>query len=207
MQRLLDDQPRTGRTHLSGVQEDGSQGEVQGGLEVGVCEDDVGILAAEFQCDPLHRRRGRGHHPGSRRDAPGERHQVDVRMFRQRRSGHRTRTEDQVGHTRRQRCLGQRPHQQRGGRRRELTGLEHDRVARQQCRGDLPDSLQDGVIPRCDQAANTDRLIHQTANGVWPAGVDHPARIGASDTGVVTQARQYVVDIVFGLDEPLSGVE
>ena len=34
---------------------------VEGDLEVGVGEDDVGVLAAELEGDLLHRRRGRGH--------------------------------------------------------------------------------------------------------------------------------------------------
>jgi hypothetical protein len=46
---LLDDQPRPGGAHLAGVQEDRGQGVVEGGLAIGVGEDDVGVLAAEFE--------------------------------------------------------------------------------------------------------------------------------------------------------------
>ena len=57
--RLLDDQPGAGRADLAGVQEDRGQREVEGDLEVGVGEHDVGVLAAELERDLLHRRRRR----------------------------------------------------------------------------------------------------------------------------------------------------
>ena len=54
--RLLDQQPGAGRADLAGVQEHRGQGEVEGRLEVGVGEDDVGVLAAELEGDLLHGR-------------------------------------------------------------------------------------------------------------------------------------------------------
>ena len=76
------------------------------------------------------------------------------------------------------------------GRRRQLTRLEHERVARQQGRGHLPDRLQQRVIPRGDQSADADRLVDQAADRIRPAGVHHASGIGAADAGVVAQARQ-----------------
>ena len=57
--RLLDEQPGAGRADLAGVQEDRGQRVVEGDLEVGVGEDDVGVLAAQLEGDLLHRRRPR----------------------------------------------------------------------------------------------------------------------------------------------------
>ena len=65
------------------------------------------------------------------------------------------------------------------GRRRQLAGLEHERVAGQQGRGHLPRRLQQRVVPRRDQAAHADRLVHHAADGVGDAGVDHPAGVRA----------------------------
>src|SRR5262245_58472804 len=56
---LLDQQPGTGRADLAGVEEDGGEGVVERDLEVGVGEDDVGVLAAELERHLLHRRCGR----------------------------------------------------------------------------------------------------------------------------------------------------
>ena len=53
---------------------------VEGDLEVGVGEDDVGVLAAELEGDLLHRRGGGGHDPPAGLEAAGERDQVDARV-------------------------------------------------------------------------------------------------------------------------------
>ena len=50
----LDEQARAGRADLAGAGEDADEGAVDGRLEVGVGEDDVGALAAELEADLLH---------------------------------------------------------------------------------------------------------------------------------------------------------
>ena len=50
---VLDDQPAAGRADLAAVDERRGQGVVDGRLEVGVGEDDVGALAAELERDAL----------------------------------------------------------------------------------------------------------------------------------------------------------
>ena len=189
------------------MQEHRGEREVDRRLEVGVGEDDVGVLAAEFERDPLDGRRGRGHDPGARRDAAGERDQVDVRVLGQRRAGLGPGAEHQIGDAGGQPGLLQRPHQQDRGRRRQLARLEHEGVAGQQRRGHLPGRLQQRVVPRRDQSADADRLVDHAADRIRAAGVDHPAGLGAADAGVVAEARRDVVHVVLGFDEPLAGVE
>ena len=55
VQLVLDQQPRTGRADLPGVQEHRGERVVDRRLEVGVGEDDVGVLAAQLERDLLHR--------------------------------------------------------------------------------------------------------------------------------------------------------
>ena len=75
---VLDDQPAAGRADLAAVQERRGQRVVDRGLEVGVGEHDVRALAAELERDPLHVDGGRSHDRLAAREAPGERHEVDV---------------------------------------------------------------------------------------------------------------------------------
>ena len=51
--RLLDEQPRAGRADLALAEEDAHEHALERGVEVGVGEDDVGRLAAEFERDLL----------------------------------------------------------------------------------------------------------------------------------------------------------
>ena len=52
--RTLHEQARAGGAHLAAAGEDADEGAVDGGLEVGVGEDDVGALAAQLEADLLH---------------------------------------------------------------------------------------------------------------------------------------------------------
>ena len=55
---VLDDLAATGRAHLAGMDEGGSQRVVDDRLEIGVGEDDLGALAAELEGDSLDVPRG-----------------------------------------------------------------------------------------------------------------------------------------------------
>jgi hypothetical protein len=126
--RFLHDQPRPGRADLPGVQEDRRQRQVEGGVEIGIGKNDVGVLAAQLQSDPLHRGRPRRHQPAADGEAAGERHHVDARVLRQQRAHLGSGTQHEVAHAARQARLLQQPHQQDRGGRRELAGLEHEGV-------------------------------------------------------------------------------
>jgi hypothetical protein len=54
------------------VKEHRGEREIHCGLEIGVGEDDVGILPAEFQRNPFDSLRGGRHHPGARGETAGE---------------------------------------------------------------------------------------------------------------------------------------
>ena len=89
----------------------------------------------------------------------------------------------------------------------ELARLEHERVAGRQARRDLPGGLEERVVPRGDQAADADGLVHDPADDVGVAGVDHPAGLLGRDPAVVAEHRGDVGDVVLALDEALAGVE
>lgn len=68
---------------LAAVHEGGVEGLVDGGVEAflggaGVGEDDVGVLAAEFEGDLLDGVGGRAHHLRTAGETAGERDEVDV---------------------------------------------------------------------------------------------------------------------------------
>ena len=203
---LLHQQPRAGRADLAGVQEDGGEGEVEGHLEVGVGEDDVGVLAAQLEGDLLDRGRGGGHHPPAGHQAAGERDQVDARVLDQRGRGVRTGAEDEVADAGGQAGLLEQPHQDDAGVRRQLARLEHERVAGREAGRDLPGGLEERVVPGRDQRADPERLVDDAAEHVLAAGVDDPSGVLGRDAAVVPEHRDHVGDVVLALDQPLAGV-
>ena len=89
----------------------------------------------------------------------------------------------------------------------ELAGLEHEGVAGGEAGGDLPGDLEERVVPRGDQAADADRLVHDAADDVGVAGVDDAPGLLGGDPSVVAEDRDDVVDVVLALDAALAGVE
>ena len=148
----------------------------------------------------------RGDRPAGRQPA-GERHQVDVRVLGQRRADLGARAQHQVRDAGRQARLGQQLHEQDRRVRRQLAGLEDERVARGQRRCDLPHGLQQRVVPRRDQPADADRLVHDAAEGVRVAGVDDAAGVLRRELAEVAQAGGDVGHVVAALDQALAGVE
>ena len=188
--RLLDDQPGAGRADLARVQEDRGEREVEGDLEVGVSEHHVGVLAAELERHPLHRPGGGRHQPPAGLQTAGEGDEVDPGIGRQGCAGGRAGAEDEVADAGRQPGLGQQPHQVDRGVRRQLAGLEDEGVAGREAGGDLPGDLEERVVPRRDQRADADRLVHDPADDVGVAGVDHPAGVLGRDPAVVAEDRR-----------------
>ena len=205
--RLLDDQPRPRRTDLPGVQEHRRGRQVERGLQVGVGEHHVGVLAAELQRHPLHGRGTGCHQQATHGEAARERDHVDPRVLRQWGTHLRTGSQHEVPDSGRQPRLLQQVQQQDRGGRREFARLEHEGVTGEQGRGDLPGGLQQRVVPRGDQAADADRLVHDPADRVGPAGVDHAPGVGARDAAVVPQAGRHVGDVVLALDDALARVQ
>ena len=111
VERLLDQQARAGGADLAGVQEDRGERVVEGHVDVGVGEDDVGVLAAELEGHPLHGGGGRGHHRAAGLHAPGERDQVDPWVGGQRRTRLGSRAEHEVADAGRETGLLEQSHQ------------------------------------------------------------------------------------------------
>ncbi len=72
---------RAGAAVLSGVVEEGHGSGRRGGLQVGVGEDDVGTLAAEFEGDPLEVGGALGPHLFAHGRGPGEHDLGDAGVF------------------------------------------------------------------------------------------------------------------------------
>ncbi len=204
---VLDDQARTGRADLAGVEEDRGEGVVDGGFEVGVGEDHVRVLAAELERDLLHRARRRGHDLAAGLQTTGEGDQVHLGCLGERRSHVGAGAQDQVGDPGGYAGLGERLHQPDRRRRGQLARLEHERVARGDRGRDLPGGLQEREVPRGDERAHADRLVDDAAGDLGHARVDHPAGVGVGEVRVVTEDGDDVVDVDLGLDQALAGVE
>ena len=97
--RFLHQQPCPRRADLAAVEEDRRERVVDGSIEVGIGEDDVGILAPEFERDLLHRRGGVGHDASPGHYPAREGHHVHVGMRGERGTRRRARTQDQVAYT------------------------------------------------------------------------------------------------------------
>ena len=203
---LLHQQAGAGRADLAGVQEDRGEGVVERDVQVGVREDDVGVLAAELEGDLLDRRRSGGHHPAAGDEATGERDEVDPRVLGEQRARVGPGAQHQVAHARGQAGLLEEPHQVDARVRGELARLEHEGVAGGQAGRDLPRRLEQRVVPRGDQAADAERLVDDPAHHVGVAGVDDPSRLLGGDPAVVAEDRDDVGHVVLALDEPLAGV-
>ena len=96
-------QARPGGAHLALVAEDAPERGAHGGVEIGVGEDDVGRLAAQFQAQALQVGDGRVLQQLARRgDAAGEADLVDILVQRERLAGRGAVARDHV-----ERAIGQ----------------------------------------------------------------------------------------------------
>lgn len=158
VRRALDEDAGTGAAVLAGVVQEGHRGGGRGGLQVGVGEDDVGALAAEFEGDRLEERRALGRHPPAHGGRPGEHDLGDARVSDERVARDRTvsgeHLEQALGKVRLQGELGQAQRGQRG----RLGGLEEDRVARREGRYRAPGRDRHREVPGRDDADDAERF-------------------------------------------------
>ncbi|CAM5246799.1 hypothetical protein SVIOM74S_05571 [Streptomyces violarus] len=207
VQRVLDQQARTGRADLPGMQEGGVQRVVHGGVEVGVREDDVGVLAAEFERDVARALGGAGHDGPPGGQAAGEGHQVDLGVADQGRAYGRPGAQHQVGDAGRCAGLLDEPDHGDRGERCGLAGLEDEGVAGGQRRGYFfQEALEQRVVPGGDERADADRLVDDAAEDVR-ADVHDPAAVLAREFGVVAEGVRHVLHVDAGLGQRLAGVE
>ena len=186
---VLDEQSGARGAGLTVVEQEATGRAGDRGVEVGVGEDDLRALAAEFQRDLLEvARRGVDDLPADIR-RPGERDLVDVAMRRKRRadvaeSGEHV--DDSVGHA----GVGDDLGEQQRGERCLLGGLEDHGIAARERGRHLECRHHQREVPRDDLRAHPDRLAKR--EGVEPAArrPRHRHRDGAAldlggPTGVV----------------------
>ncbi len=71
----------------------------------------------------------------------------------------------------RQACFREQLGEEERGQRRDRRGLQHDRVAEREGRGDLPHGLQEREVPGRDRADDADRLPQSQEHRVRAAGI------------------------------------
>ena len=180
------EQARARVAGLAGVVVDRLVGALDRHVEVGVGQDDVGRLAAQLERDPLERAAGLGADLAPDGGRAGERDLVDVLVVDQRRAGLAV-AGDHVEHALGQPRLERQLAQPQARQRRLLGGLEHDRAARRQRRGDLPGRHQQREVPRDDLPAHADRLLARVAVHVRLGDRQHVAGDLGRPAGEVAQ--------------------
>src|ERR1700730_3104185 len=160
-----DQQPGSGLAGLAVVGHRREQGSVDGNRQVGVVEDDVRALAAEFEGDPLDGVRGLAEDALADSCRAGKRHFAHVGVPAQVEPDRLAVTDDDVQDT-----LGQAGGLELPGNfQREQWGvlvrLEHDGVAGGQGRGDFPDDHQQRDVPRHDGGDHAEWFAAQDALG------------------------------------------
>ena len=127
-------------------------------VEVGIVQQDVGRLAAQFLVDALDRvgRGLRDEDAGAGRAREG--HHVDVRMACDGLADSRAVAVDEVEDAGRHAGLVEDLREDESGERRDFAGLEHHGAAGRQSGADLAADLVQGPVPGRDQADDADGL-------------------------------------------------
>ena len=164
----MHDEPAARHAALTRVERDAEGDGIGGIVEIGVGEDDLRILAAQFQPDLLHVAAGRGEHRAAYRRRAGERDHVDVHVFRERLADHRAEPRHHVDDAIGQARFGQQRGELERRARREFRGLDDHRASRRERERQALREDEERKIPRRDDAHHADRLPH-----------DEPEHIGA----------------------------
>ena len=154
------DHPRRRAAGLADVTKGRGDTRRNGFRQIGIGQDNVRRLAAEFLCDAFYCRRGglRHQHAGAGRAC--DRNHVDVGMRRHGCTDLRTVTVHEIEDTRRNAGVVQHFGEQQRAEGRQFTGFEHHRAPGGQRRSDFRRDLVQGPVPWRDQAANADRFAH-----------------------------------------------
>ncbi len=152
-----------------------------------VVEDDVGGLPAELQGQRLVRPCDCAADLLADLGRASERHLVDIRVLDEREPDLAWPGDD-VHHARRQVCLAAHVREEECCQRGGAGGLQHDRVAGGQCRGDLPGQHQQREVPGDDLRRDTKRPGRAARERVFelvrPAGVVPEVRGDERDVDV-----------------------
>lgn len=201
---MVDHEAAAGRASLPGRGETTPQRPGDRLPHVGVIEDDEGVLAPHLQRDAFELGAGRGGDLLADRTRPGERHHVDVGMSDQRLTHLGPVTRDQVGdpggHSGLREDLEQ-AHRGVGG---VLGRLDHDGVATDQRREQLPSGHPHRQVPWCDDSHNAHRLPDRHRKAVWQARWHGVAEHATSFPRHVLAGGDGPLDVVAGVDEHLA---
>lgn len=163
----MHEHPRRRIARLAAVAEAAARAAHDRLLDIGIGQDQVRALAAEFLVHALHGIGGRLRDLDARTRRTRERHHGDIRMPRQRVAHFVPVAVHEVEHAGRHAGLVQDLGEQDRAERRDLARLEHHRAAGRERRRDLAYDLVDRPVPRRDQRAHADRFVrHQQRIGL-----------------------------------------
>jgi hypothetical protein len=162
----LHEDARATEAHLALVGEGRPRCALDRGVEIGVLEDQGGVLAAELEAQLLEARGRHRGDPRAGRGAAGERHAAHVRVSAQRLAHLRAVAVDDVERAVGHAGLGQDLSEQGRGPRRELARLRDHRVAHRQRRRRLPRQQVQRQVPRRDQRDHAEGLSHRVVERV-----------------------------------------
>ena len=184
---LLDEQPGPGAADVSLVEEDAADDALDGLVDGGVVEDDVGRLAAELEGELLAAARERAADQLADVGGAGERDLVDAGVLDERLAGAAGAGHD-VDHARREVGLLADLGEQQRGQRRRLGRLEDDGVAGGQGRRDLPGEHEQREVPGDDLGGDAERsrgrTVARVRQLVGPARVVEEVRSRQRDVDV-----------------------
>ena len=197
-----------------------------GEVEVGVVEDDHGILAAEFERAMFETLGGDAADDAADGGRSGERDGAHVGMLGERRADFGAESGDDVDDAFGQAGVGQRAHQIESGERSVLRGLDDAGVAADDGGQQLPRRNRHGEIPGRDHAADADGLAHGHGElvghlrghggaeeaaafaGVVVGGVDGFLHVAASFGEHLAHFAGHVAGVLFfALDQNFGGAE
>jgi len=146
--RLLDVDARTGAAALAVVEEDAEIGPLDGLVDVGVGEDDVGRLASELEGDLLQVAvGGRPQDLASDQSGSGEGDLVDVHVAGERGAGHFSETRDDVDDTGREASLVDELGGHQAAEGSQLGSLQDDDISGSDGGTDLPGPHDQREVP------------------------------------------------------------
>ena len=169
---LMREHARTRRADLPGVEEDPGRRRLGRGLDIGVVEDDVGGLAAEFERHAFEIARRAAQDSAADAGRSRERHLVDVGMIDQGVADHAAGTGDDIEHARRQAGFERQLADPQCRERRQLGRLHHDGAAAGQRRRKFPHPDHQREIPGHDDGDHADRLAYRVGERIIPRGND-----------------------------------
>jgi hypothetical protein len=204
---LLDEDTGTSTAALAVVVVDTEVDPVNGLLDVGVLEDDVGGLATKLEGDLLEVGGSSSLHDLSANDGgTSEGDLVNVHMRGESGTGSLAVTGDKVEDTGRETSLLDELSEDESGERSLLSSLHDDSVTSGQSRSDLPCQHEKGEVPRDNLTADTDRLGSGVVEHIG-SNINCLALDLVGPTTVVSEAANNGTDIATGVGDGLSVVE